>query len=168
MSAPAPDGSGDRPYLQATLDEAQIALDAGDWPIGAVLVGPGGDVIARARNATRTAASRLQHAELQLLLANMPLVRAHEGRLTVYCSLEPCVMCLSALVIARIGRVVWACGDPFGGGVRLLRLDAWPLARRVALVSEPFADLKQASKQAILAYLERRADAEKLALFRDV
>ena len=168
MTAPAPNGSTDRAYLRAALDEAQIALDAGDWPIGAVLVGPGGDVIARARNATRTAASRLHHAELQLLLANMPLVRAHEGRLTVYSTLEPCIMCLSALVMARIGRIVWACGDPFGGGTRLLRLDAWPPARRVDLVPEPFPDLKQASKQALLAYLERRGDVEKLALFQEV
>jgi len=98
----------------------------------------------------------------------MPLVRAHEGRLTVYSSLEPCVMCFSALVIARVQRVVWACCDPFGGGARLLRLDAWPLARQVELVAEPFADLKRASKQAILTYLERLGDAEKLGLFRGV
>ena len=162
------DGGADRAHLQAALDQAQIALAEGDWPIGAVLVGPDGTAIATARNARHSADSRLRHAELQLLQANMPLVRAHEGRLTVYSSLEPCVMCLSALVITRVRRVVWACGDPFGGGARLLRLDAWPLARRVELVAEPFADLKYARKQALLTYLERLGDTEKLGLFRSI
>ena len=162
------DGGADRAHMQAALDQAQIALVEGNWPIGALLVGPDGEAIATARNARHSADSRLHHAELQLLQANMAIVRAHEEHLTIYTSLEPCVMCLSALVIARVRRVVWACGDPFGGGARLLRLDAWPLARQVELVAEPFADLKRASKQAILTYLERLGDAEKLGLFRGV
>lgn len=156
----------DRAHLQAALEEARLSLEASDWPIGAVLVGAGGAVIGQARNTLRTGQSRLHHAELQLLLAHMPEVRQNEGRLTLYSSLEPCVMCLSALILARVRRIVWACGDPFGGGQQLIRLDEWAPARSVALVPEPFPDLKQASRGYVLAYLERSGDEEKARLFR--
>ena len=156
----------DRAYLHMALEEAWHALVAGDWPIGAVLVDVDGQVVGQARNTRHTDDNRLRHAELQLLLTHGAMARDQEGLLTLYASLEPCVMCLSAAILARIRRIVWACGDPFGGGVHLLRLDAWPPAQFMELVSEPFADLKEASKQYILEYLELVGDLEKLALFR--
>lgn len=163
------DPPADRAHLQAALEEARLSLEAGDWPIGAVLVGAdGGAVIGRARNTQRTGQSRLYHAELQLLLTSAARVGQDEGRLTVYSSLEPCVMCLSALILARVRRIVWACGDPSGGGQRLIRLDEWSRARSVTLAPEPFPDLKQTSRDYVLAYLERSGDEEKARLFRNL
>jgi len=77
-------------------------------------------------------------------------------------------MCLSALILARAGRIAWACGDPFGGGHRLLRLNPWPLVCSVELVPEPLLDFKQASRTCILACLELASDEEKARLFRDL
>ena len=99
------------------LDLARAAADLGEVPVGCVVVGPDGDVLARAHNRTRTDATPLGHAEL---LAIEEAVRAtgYERLLgcTVYVTLEPCFMCAGALVHARVDRVVWGARDPKFGG----------------------------------------------------
>lgn len=109
--------------MRMALEEAQAAADAGETPVGAVVVDPAlgsGDdaVVARGRNRTVADRDPTAHAEVVALRA-AALARGNH-RLTgldLYVTLEPCPMCAGALGHARIGRVVFAASDPKGGGV---------------------------------------------------
>jgi tRNA(adenine34) deaminase len=97
------------------LEEARLALAAGDVPVGAVALRDG-VVIARAHNEREQRADPTAHAEMLLLQQ----VAADLGRwrlddVTVVVTLEPCVMCAGALLAARVARVVMGADDPKAG-----------------------------------------------------
>jgi len=104
--------------MSLALDEARKAAAAGEAPIGAVLVGADGDVLAAAGNAPIATHDPTGHAEIRALraaaqkLGNYRLTGA-----TLYVTLEPCAMCAGAISIARIARLVIAAKDPKGGAV---------------------------------------------------
>lgn len=105
--------------MRMALEEAQAAADAGEAPVGAVVVDPAtGVVVARGRNAPISLHDPTAHAEVLALRA----AAAARGnyRLTgldLYVTLEPCPMCAGAIAQARIGRLVFGATDPKGGGV---------------------------------------------------
>lgn len=106
--------------MQEALAEAETAAAHGDVPIGAVLV-HGERVIARGHNRREIEQDPTAHAELLALREGA----RHLGswRLTgctLYVTLEPCVMCAGALVLARLDRVVFAADDPKAGAVGAL------------------------------------------------
>jgi tRNA(Arg) A34 adenosine deaminase TadA len=105
--------------MRIALDLAQAAADAGEAPIGAVVVDPGsGEVIARAHNAPVARHDPTAHAEiLALREAAQKLGNYRLTGLTLFVTLEPCAMCAGAITHARIGRVVFGAEDPKGGGV---------------------------------------------------
>jgi tRNA(adenine34) deaminase len=110
----------DHLFMSLALDEARLAWLAGEIPVGAVAV-RNGRVIARGRNRKEEKGSALSHAELEVLAAAAREVgdwRLFE--VTLYVTLEPCVMCAGALVQARIGRLVYGCPDPKGGAIESL------------------------------------------------
>lgn len=110
----------DNLFMSLALDEARLAWLAGEIPVGAVAV-RNGRVIARGRNRKEEKGSALSHAELEVLAAATREVgdwRLFE--VTLYVTLEPCVMCAGALVQARIGRLVYGCPDPKGGAIESL------------------------------------------------
>lgn len=100
------------------LDEARKAAEAGEAPIGAVLVSAEGEILAAAGNAPIATHDPTGHAEIRALraaaekLGNYRLTDA-----TLYVTLEPCAMCAGAISIARIKRLVIAASDPKGGAV---------------------------------------------------
>ena len=101
---------------------AEEASDSGDVPVGAVLVDKGGQVLARGRNRRECDGDPTAHAEIDALrtwarAANGPEQGWRCHGLTMYVTLEPCVMCAGALVNARIGRVVYGCRDPKAGAL---------------------------------------------------
>lgn len=101
------------------LDQAQAAADAGEVPVGAVVVDPAtNEVVATGFNAPISGHDPTAHAEIQALRA-AALARQNYRLtdLTLYVTLEPCAMCAGAISHARIGRVVWGAEDPKGGGV---------------------------------------------------
>ena len=101
------------------LDLAQAAADAGEVPVGAVVVDPAtNEVVATGFNAPISGHDPTAHAEIQALRA-AALARQNYRLtdLTLYVTLEPCAMCAGAISHARIGRVVWGADDPKGGGV---------------------------------------------------
>ncbi|MBD60090.1 MAG: tRNA-specific adenosine deaminase [Citromicrobium sp.] len=103
--------------MQAALEEARKAADAGEVPVGAVVVRDGA-VIASAHNAPRGMADPTAHAEI-LALRRAAEVLGHE-RLEgcdLWVTLEPCAMCAGAIAHARIARVYYAAPDPKGGAV---------------------------------------------------
>jgi len=101
------------------LDLAQAAANAGEVPVGAVVVDPiTQEVVATGFNAPISRHDPTAHAEIQALRA---AAAARENYrltdLTLYVTLEPCPMCAGAISHARIGRVVWGADDAKGGGV---------------------------------------------------
>lgn len=108
----------DRHFMSLALDEARRAADAGEAPIGAVLAGANGEIIAAAGNAPIATHDPTGHAEIRALRAAAQIL--HNYRLagtTLYVTLEPCAMCAGAISIARIKRLVIAASDPKGGAV---------------------------------------------------
>ena len=109
--------------MALALEEARAAFQADEVPIGAVLYGPDGHVLARAHNRTRTDCDPTAHAEVLALRAGAERLgyQRLEG-CTLFTTIEPCFMCAGALLPARVERVVFGARDPkFGGTVSLGR-----------------------------------------------
>ena len=101
--------------MRLALDEARQAGEAGEVPVGAVVVA-GGQVVAAAGNRRESAADPTAHAEiLALKAAARSLGSWRLDDATVYVTLEPCPMCAGALVAARVARLVFAAPDPKAG-----------------------------------------------------
>jgi tRNA(adenine34) deaminase len=105
----------DERYLRMALEEAQVALEHGDVPIGAVLV-RGEDVVSRAHNSRELLADATAHAEMQAL--RLGAERLGGWRLEgceLFVTLEPCPMCAGAIVAHRIDRLVFGAWNPGAG-----------------------------------------------------
>jgi len=98
------------------LAQAREALSAGEVPVGAALVGPEGEILARAFNQPIGLNDPTAHAEvLALRQAGERLGNYRLPGLTLYVTIEPCIMCVGALLLARVRRVVFGAADPKGG-----------------------------------------------------
>ena len=107
-----------RSHMEMALEEARAAAARGEVPVGAVLVGPDGAVIAQAGNRTRELSDPTAHAEVLVLRAGC--AAAGSERLPgcdLYVTLEPCAMCAAAISLARIRRLYYGASDPKSGGV---------------------------------------------------
>ena len=104
-------------FMDAALEQAQRALAAGEVPIGAVLVIDAA-IVARAFNQPISACDPTAHAEVLVLREAARI--AGNYRLTaadVYVTLEPCLMCVGALVHARVRRVIYGAAEPKTGAL---------------------------------------------------
>jgi tRNA(adenine34) deaminase len=101
--------------MEAALDEARRAASTGEVPVGAVVFRDGA-VVARAHNETVARRDPTAHAEL--LVVQQALRALHTDRLgdcTLYVTLEPCAQCAGAIVLAKVGRVVFGAYDDKAG-----------------------------------------------------
>ncbi|PKQ13526.1 MAG: tRNA-specific adenosine deaminase [Alphaproteobacteria bacterium HGW-Alphaproteobacteria-1] len=107
-----------RSHMSAALDEAQAAARRGEVPVGAVVVAPTGEIVARAGNRTRELSDPTAHAEILALRQACAMLGSERlpGHV-VYVTLEPCAMCAAALSAARIARLYYGASDPKSGGV---------------------------------------------------
>ena len=105
-------------HMQAALAEAEAAAMRGEVPVGAVVVGSDGTVLARAGNRTRELSDPTAHAEV-LAIREACRIRGSErlDEADLYVTLEPCPMCAAAISFARIRRLYYGAADPKGGGV---------------------------------------------------
>lgn len=104
--------------MELALAEAKAAAARGEVPVGAVVVGPAGEVLAADGNRTRERADPTAHAELLAIRAACR--RLGSERLVgcdLYVTLEPCPMCAAAISFARLRRLYYGASDPKGGGV---------------------------------------------------
>ncbi|NTW58126.1 MAG: nucleoside deaminase [Nitrospirae bacterium] len=107
----------DEDHMRMALAEAEKAAAEGETPIGAVLV-IGDQVIAAAHNMRETWQDPTAHAEsLVLRDASARLGRWRLPDATVFVTMEPCLMCAGALVLARVGRLVYGCRDDRAGAL---------------------------------------------------
>jgi tRNA(adenine34) deaminase len=126
----------DEVYMRAALAAAEQAADAGEVPVGAVIV-VGGEIVAVAHNQRENNNDPTAHAEIVAL--RMAAARLASWRLVdadLYVTMEPCPMCAGAIVNARVRRLVYGCDDPKAGAVRTLfqLLDDPRLNHRVEVV----------------------------------
>lgn len=104
--------------MQRALERAREAAERGEVPIGCVVVGPNGEILAEAGNRTETDRDPTAHAELLAIRAAAAKIGA--PRLVdcdLHVTLEPCPMCAQAISFARLRRVYYGASDPKGGGV---------------------------------------------------
>ncbi len=104
-------------FLAEALREARAAAAAGEVPVGAVVVREG-SVIGKGRNQIQTLRDPTAHAEILALGAAAGALR--DWRLdacALYVTLEPCTMCAGALLLARVGRLVYGAADPRAGAI---------------------------------------------------
>ena len=104
--------------MERALLEARAAAERGEVPIGAVIVGPDGAVLAAAGNRTEQDRDPTAHAEMLAIRA--AAAKLGQPRLVdcdLYVTLEPCPMCAQAISFARIRRLYWGAADPKGGGI---------------------------------------------------
>ena len=104
--------------MDRALQQARLAAERGEVPIGAVIVGPDGVVLAEAGN--RTEADRDPTAHAEMLAIRAAASRLGASRLIdcdLHVTLEPCPMCAQAISFARVRRLYWGASDPKGGGI---------------------------------------------------
>lgn len=120
--------------MRLALAEAAEALDAGEVPVGAVVLDAEGSVLGRGRNGREAMADPTAHAEV-MALRRAAAARGH-WRLTgctLVVTLEPCTMCAGALVLSRVDRLVLGAWDPKAGAVGSL----WDVVRDRRLNHRP-------------------------------
>jgi tRNA(adenine34) deaminase len=106
----------DLEMMHLAIAEARAAEAAGEVPVGAVIVSPAGEIIARAGNLVLRTCDPTAHAEIvSLRAAGIALQNYRLVGCTMYCTLEPCAMCAGAILHARIARLVYAAADPKAG-----------------------------------------------------
>ncbi|MDZ4389262.1 MAG: tRNA adenosine(34) deaminase TadA [Gemmatimonadales bacterium] len=111
----APVAAADRDGMAAALAEAEQAAIEGEVPVGAVVM-RGGEIIASARNAMRARRDPTAHAELLAIQAALPAQSTDRlGDATLYVTLEPCAQCAGAILLAKVGRVVFGAWDDKAG-----------------------------------------------------
>lgn len=116
-AAAAVSEDSDRAFMEVALELARRGAAAGEVPVGAVLV-RGDDVLGSAHNASISGVDPTAHAEVLALRAGAR--RTGNYRLpgtTLYVTVEPCLMCVGALIHARVQRVVFGCPEPKTGAL---------------------------------------------------
>ncbi len=149
-------------WMSLALDLAKSAMSRGDFPVGCILVSGDSLVGSGDRSHTRSGdTNELDHAEISAIrdwiARGRPLGDAGDLTLTAYCNLEPCLMCLGAMILNGIKRIVYAYEDVMGGatGVDLSR----PLSAAGIMDSNLYMD----SHIEIVGGIKRR---ESLVLFK--
>src|ERR1700729_1267155 len=108
----------DAEAIALALEEAKSAAARGEVPVGAVLLGADGAVLARAGNRIVERHDPTAHAEMLALRAGAEVLGNERlGGTTLYVSLEPCAMCAGAISLARVSRLVFAAEDAKGGAI---------------------------------------------------
>lgn len=113
---PLPVDPVDRFWMLRALDQAHAALKTEDVPVGAVVVGSDGSLLATGLNAREARQDPTAHAEVEAIRAAAAASGDwHLTDVTLYVTLEPCVMCAGAILAARIPRVVFGAWDEKAG-----------------------------------------------------
>jgi tRNA(adenine34) deaminase len=128
-------------FMRRALQEAHRALEEGEVPVGAVVVFKG-QVVGTGYNRPIGAKDPTAHAEIVALgAAGQALDNYRLNGATLYVTIEPCLMCVGAIVHARVGTVVYGVSDPRGGAVRsVLQVGSLPLNHRFAVLEGVLAD----------------------------
>ena len=101
--------------MRLAIEEAKLALEADEVPIGAIIVA-GGRIVGRGHNLVETLTDVTAHAEIQAITAAASTIGGkYLNDCTLYVTVEPCPMCAGALAWSQIGRIVYGVSDPKRG-----------------------------------------------------
>ena len=107
---------GHEHYMQIAIAEAKKGQECGEVPVGAVLVDAHGNIVAAAHNQVILKSDPTAHAEMLTLRKASTKIRNYRLlSTTLYATVEPCVMCMGAIIHARVARVVFGALDPKWG-----------------------------------------------------
>jgi tRNA(adenine34) deaminase len=150
--------TGFRSHMDEALDAARAAGERGEVPVGAVIVGPDGRVVAVAGNRTREFADPTAHAELLAIRAACAKVGSERlAGHDLYVTLEPCAMCAAAISAARIERLYYGAADPKSGGVAVgARVFSHPQCHHVPEVYDGIG--ARASAELLRAFFAERRE----------
>ena len=142
-------------FMQKALDQAQKALAMGEFPVGCVVVYQGKILVSAFRSGTDSEFSNeVDHAEMVALRRLINLKKNIDNRqVTLFCTMEPCLMCLGALILSGIGEVVYAYEDVMGGGTECDLSELTPLYREYKISIVPNI-LRRQSLELFKAYFQ--------------
>jgi len=106
-------------WMKRALALAEVAGESGEIPVGAIIVHRNGHMIAESSNCKERSNDPTAHAEILVIrAASQSLKNWHLGDLTLYVTLEPCIMCTGAMIQSRLGLLVYGVDDPKSGTIR--------------------------------------------------
>ncbi|MGD2097463.1 MAG: nucleoside deaminase [Desulfobacterales bacterium] len=144
-------------FMEKALEQARVALAAGEFPVGCVMV-HGRDILATGarEGTTGNRPNEVDHAEIVALRKLSRLDRkVNMQDVAVFSTLEPCLMCFGALVISDVGRIVFAYEDAMGGGTRCDCTHMPPLYRESPIKIESGV-LRKDSLELLKSYFSQR------------
>jgi tRNA(adenine34) deaminase len=145
--------------MLTALKLANLALEEGNMPVGSVIIHDG-LVIASGKNTIDSGRDDTHHAELVAIQQAAPFLFIHKGQCTIYTTLEPCMMCLGAIINVGINRIIFAAPDPLVGAASLLSAIQYYRAKGVQLLG----DVMRTESQALLdEYVKRTGFRRHLA-----
>ena len=154
-------------FLRLALEEAEAAYVAGQVPIGCVIVDENGEVIAQAHNEIHRRNSKIAHAEmLALAEANPPSDDERVRGWTLYSTVEPCFMCLGAIVMTHIGTIVWGSDDRLLQTHEILDKHPYLNSRRLRTIACPDEAVAKRSHEMNISYWETQGRPDIVRLLK--
>ncbi len=125
-------------FMELALVQAEQALKQGEFPVGCVMVADGHVVASGQRSHSSTTPNEIDHAEI-LALRDLVTRRPNQdlGRIVVYSTMEPCLMCFSTMIVNGIRSMVYGYEDVMGGGTGIDLTKLNPLYSSMNLVVVP-------------------------------
>lgn len=151
----------DNKFMKLAINEARLALESGNYPVGAVLV-VDGEVIGKEQNRKETRKDRISHAETLLFIQHskkLKTAKNNGAKIELYTTFEPCLMCLGTAVIHRSDRIVVACRDP-RGDMRAINYEAIGEWYEKNKPSMEYGLLFDEAKSLFQQYLQQNPDKE--------
>ena len=146
-------------FLDMAMEDAEEALRSGDSPIGSVIVDAAGTVLSRGRNRVPVTGDQTAHAEVDAIRnAGAAIMTAPPGGWILYTTVEPCLMCLGAVLLCPISSVVWAVNGSPGGAYDGVRTETYRSDRfsQLTIVREPSASHRDRSRALVDAFRSRQ------------
>jgi tRNA(adenine34) deaminase len=127
-------------FMKEALALAEKAFKEGEFPVGCIIVSENRIIARGARKGTSNGAfGETEHAEIIALrtLDNADPVNSGRDKMTLYCTMEPCLMCFASILLSGIGTVVYAYEDAMGGGTKIDLKSLPPLysAKKISVIS---------------------------------
>lgn len=148
-------------YMKLALEEANIAFQNGDVPVGAVLVSnETGEILARGHNTRELMQNALGHAEIRVIDQACTAVSSWRlSNCTLYVTLEPCPMCAGAILNGRISRVVYGTKDPVAGAMGSI----WALHRHPVQTSHTIVEygcMEEKCREVLQEFFKKRRETK--------
>lgn len=151
--------SNDEVFMRAALEEAKIALEKGNMPIGCVIVHDG-EIVSAGHNIVDSDQTDLGHAEMVAVRhIEQRLFSQLKGKCEVFCTMEPCLMCFGALANYRFKRITFSVSDRFAGVGATQGLPAYYQNRKIEIIP---GLLKQETMELMQKYVKQSGRREHL------